>query len=495
MTRDFDSFSPSMFLSPSALARRTQRKLLNGFWLAAFGLFVYEIFFTGSESVLSSAAAILITAAALLPSYLWCAGSALGMPIFPIFALTFVWTYGLPLVSKHPTVVKYTPESHLFAGFTVTGFLLLGTFIWFQFVKYAPPIPKSQLALNSSRGVPFFLCALVANLLFDISSTAGWLALDRGTFAIVRGVILGLSALGIFVLAYRTGSKELSKKQSQLFLSLLAGLMVTGSVGLLLISAASQFVIATFAFIIGRKKVPLLPIVIVLICLTFLHYGKDNMRGKYWFGEYKTQVQPWEYPAWFSEWSGYSWEYLTRNKNDSISAQDSKEKESFAERSSVIQLLLLTQNKSPGEKPYLYGATYAILPQLLIPRFLDSNKIASHEGTYILNIHYGLQTRKQTAGTTIGWGLLAESYANFGVFGCAGLAVILGLIYGQVSSWSINAPVLSAKYLFAIIVMTLAFQTEYSAGVYVASLFQSSISLGGVAVLFMKSYKTPRLSF
>jgi hypothetical protein len=494
MTRDFKSFSPSRFLSPSALARRTQRKLLNGFWLIAFGLFVYEIFFTGTESLLSSLGAILITVAALLPSYLWCAGRALGMPIFPIFALTFIWTYALPLVSKYPLVLTYTPENHLFAGVTVTGFLGLGTLIWFQFVKYAPPIPKSHLALNSSTGVPFFLFALVANILLDISTNAGWLTLDRGTFAIIRGVILGLSALGTFVLAYRTGTKELSKQQSQLFVCLLVALMVTGSVGLLLVSAASQFVIAAFAFVIGRKKVPLLPIVIVLICLSFLHYGKDNMRGKYWFGDHSTLVQPWDYPAWFSEWTGYSWEYLSRNKDD-ISASNSGEKASFAERSSVIQLLLLTQSQSPEKIPYLYGETYAILPQLLIPRFLDSQKIASHEGTYILNIHYGLQTREDTAKTTIGWGILAESYANFGLFGCGGLAIVLGLLYGQVSSWSINAPVLSAKYLFAIIIMTLAFQTEFSAGVYVAALFQSTISLGGVAVLFMKSYQTPRFSF
>jgi hypothetical protein len=38
--------------------------------------------------------------------------------------------------------------------------------------------------------------------------------------------------------------------------------------------------------------------------------------------------------------------------------------------------------------------------------------------------------------------------------------------------------------------MTFAFQTEWTAGVYVAALFQSSIVLGGMIVFLMKSYHT-----
>ncbi len=35
---------------------------------------------------------------------------ALGMPIFPVFALTYLWTYALPLVSNHPKIITYFPE-------------------------------------------------------------------------------------------------------------------------------------------------------------------------------------------------------------------------------------------------------------------------------------------------------------------------------------------------------------------------------------------------
>src|SRR5206468_2846385 len=84
-----------------------------------------------------------------------------------------------------------------------------------------------------------------------------------------------------------------------------------------------------------------------------------------------------------------------------------------------MQLLLFVQAASPDDVPFMDGETYAILPTLLVPRILMPNKPASHEGTYLLNIHYGIQTRDDTAKTTIGFGLLNEAFANFGYIGIA----------------------------------------------------------------------------
>lgn len=150
----------------------------------------------------------------------------------------------------------------------------------------------------------------------------------------------------------------------------------------------------------------------------------------------------------------------------------------------------MAQDKTPRDVPYLFGGSYAIIPQLLIPRFLNSTKIRSHEGTYLLNIHYGLQTREEAYKTTIGWGLLNEAYANFGLLGCVGLAVILGAGYGQATRWRMNTPLLSSRSLFTILLISYASQSEYSAGVYVAAMFQSVVPLVVVSLLFMKVYKT-----
>jgi hypothetical protein len=141
---------------------------------------------------------------------------------------------------------------------------------------------------------------------------------------------------------------------------------------------------------------------------------------------------------------------------------------------------------SPNEVPYLDGATYSLIPGLLVPRVFSPEKSASHEGTYLMNIHYGFQTRESAERTTIGFGLLNESYANFGLPGMAGLAVLMGAYYALVARWARNVPVLSFRAVFAIIVASYSFQTEFAAGVYVAALFQSTMALIGLSIIFMR---------
>ncbi len=490
MNQSYPSTYQSLALLP-VVERYQQRHLLKVFWLIAVALLVYE-FRAETSSVITKLAAILITVAALMPSYLWCSGRALGMPIFPLFALTYTWTHALPLVTNHTSVVIYSPNSHLFASLTVGGLLGLGTLVWFRLVKFPPPLPKHYRALNGKKGNLFFLLIMALAVIFNVSKNGGWLLLDGGIFAAVRGAVLGLTVLASFVLTYQLGNRTLSKTQSRLFLIFLIAYMLADSVGLLLVGAASTFMVSTSAFIIGRKRVPILAILIVAFCLSFLQQGKGEMRVKYWFeAKQPAIVQPWQYGDWYREWIGYSLEKMQK-KDEIYTSSKSEKSPSFVERSSVIQMLLLAQKKSPEPIPYLYGQTYAIIPQLLIPRFLNSNKIRSHEGTYILSIHYGLQKRENTYGTTIGWGLLAESYANFGIFGCAGLGIILGTLYGKVTRWSMNAPILSAQSLFAVLLLAFSFQTEYSAGVYVSALFQSSMVLLGIVVVLMKNHKIPK---
>jgi len=255
---------------------------------------------------------------------------------------------------------------------------------------------------------------------------------------------------------------------------------ITSAAFLILVGALSIVLLTTIAFILGRRKVPWLPIILVLLCLLPLHYGKREMREKYWGLHQSHLVQPWEYPAWYAEWIGYSFD------NFNVTVSKKAETESVLERASLMHLLLMVQAKTPTNVPYLNGNTYTFIPSLLVPRILNPNKIRSHEGTYLLSIHYGLQTRADTLRTTIGWGLLNEAYANFGLSGCAGLAIILGAAYGQATRWSINTPLLSSRSLFAVLLMSFAFQSEFSAGVYVAALFQSLVPLVLITIVFMR---------
>jgi hypothetical protein len=455
------------------------RKILQIFWIVAFCLCSWVLFFSDTSELLSIGAALVVVIAALFPAYLWCSKRALGRPIFPLFAITFIWTYALPFVSNSSGMMQYTSEQRWFAGITTASFLAIATFIWFQFVHSAPKRPQSYRVLLGNNGDNFLLAALALGTLFSLNNNSKFL--DFAVFfTLIRGIILALNALASFTLSYKLGKNELTRNQKNSFLFLLSTLLISSTVGLLLINSLSIFVVAIAGFTTARRRIPLRILLISLMCFVLLHFGKGEMRVKYGFGP---QVQPWDYPAWFVEWSGYSLNYLT----PSSSGIKVEEKQSFTERSSVVQLLLLTQTKSPSSVPYLNGATYAIIPQLFTPRIFNNSKIASHEGTYLLNIHYGRQTRQDTLTTTIGWGLLAESYANFGIFGCGGLAVVIGILYGQITRWGINSPLLSDRSLLNITMLTYAFQSEFSAGVYVAALFQSGIVLLGLSIFLMKS--------
>jgi len=431
--------------------------------------------------------ALLIGIACMYPMYLWCAGKVKGMPVYPFFSLTYLWTFALPLLSENPNVLKYPPSAHLYAALSTVLFLASGTAIWLQFVKNPKPPDTSFRALQTDKAENFFFWVLAAADLLNMYLLGGWFNISAGLLALIRGVILGLSFLGIFVLAYRAGAGHLTKLKERILFGLLSLFIITSAANLVLKTALTVFLLSIVAYVVGGRKVPVLPLVLGLICLLPLHYGKHQMRAKYWGGPIH-YVQPWDYPAWFQEWSDYAFKYFTYKPTRYDPPPEKKE--SFVERSSVIHMLMMAQEKIPEHYTFMNGATYAIIPQLLLPRFLNSNKIRSHEGTHMLNIHVERQTYQDTIKTTIAWGLLPEAYANFGLFGCAGVGAVLGAFYGYVTCLGIGVPTFSVRALFGILVLSLALaSTEWTAGVYVATLYQSSVPLIVMRFVFMKIYR------
>lgn len=434
--------------------------------------------------------AILIGIACMFPMYLWCANKVKGMPIFPFFTLTYLWTFCLPLLSENPHVLHYSPAAHLYASLTTVAFLGAATVVWWEFVKGARDIQFSFLALQSKPAETFFFWMLGAALLFNMYFLGGWFTIPDSLFSLIRGIIIGLSTLGIFVLAYRCGGGHLSRFRSGLLLFFLAGIILTSAATLILKTALTLFLMSTIAYVIGGRKLPTVPLVVGLICLLPLHYGKHPMRHKYWNGPPK-RVQPWEYPAWFQEWAGNSGETLFHKPNRWDPPKE--EKESFVERSSVIHMLMMAQDKIPRLYPYMGGETYVIIPGLMIPRFLNPNKLRSHEGTHLINIHVKRQTYKQTLKTTIAWGLLPEAYANYGFMGALIIGGGFGAFYGFVTVQGVGAPTFSFRTLFGILVISFALaSTEWTAGVYAATLQQSSMPLLAMRLVFMRRFRESR---
>ncbi len=66
------------------------------------------------------------------------------------------------------------------------------------------------------------------------------------------------------------------------------------------------------------------------------------------------------------------------------------------------------------------------------------------------------------------------------------LATVMGGFYGFVGRLARTAPILSFRSLFAVVVASYSFQAEFASGVLVAALFQSTVALVGVALIFMR---------
>jgi O-antigen polysaccharide polymerase Wzy len=457
------------------------RRLLKSFWTGVCIFSIFVLLTARPESVEGFAGGIMILAFALLPAYLWCAGRAHGLPVFPIFALSYTWTYALPLLVGNREVVAYSPASQLVASIIVTSFLGLSTLIWFRFVRRLKAPPHTCRVLGGETNL-FFLLSIVTSAIYTMGLVGGWLDDLGSVIGVLRGLIFGVSALATYVLAYKWGRKELSRRMAIIFGIALAIYIAASAATLLIVGAFSIAVLAVIGFVVGRKRVPWFTLTVAFACLIMLHYGKGTMRDKYWAVGGSAAVQPWQYPDWFAEWLGDSMENMSKENEELPEGSPA----SFYDRVSLIHLLLLAQENTSADTPYLYGATYAVIPKLLVPRVLAPDKLSSQEGTNLINIHFGLQEREDTERTTIGWGLLNEAYVNFGIVGCLALAIILGWFYGYMTRWSMNTPVLSARTLFAALLISFACQTEFSASVYITSLFQSIVPLFLISLVLMK---------
>jgi hypothetical protein len=246
--------------------------------------------------------------------------------------------------------------------------------------------------------------------------------------------------------------------------------------------------VALLAYVVASRRLPWHVGLALLCFFGFLHLGKSKMREKYWEeddGEMRL-ISPRQYPTFYSEWMQASMEAIREGDKDEEASA------SLLERASLMHLMLYFQAVTPYGIPYMHGETYAVIPRMILPRMFDPNKPRSNEASFLLAIHYGMQTREDTETTTFAFGLINEAYANFGFIGMGALAVLLGYFYAKVAGWARQMPILSFRALFAVLVASYSFQAEYSSTFYVAALFQSTVVLIAVAVVAMR--RLPRTS-
>jgi hypothetical protein len=468
--------------------------LYRAYWVGVVALAAYAAVQGIGTPPLLTVLGVGIAVFALFPAYLWCAGRVDGLPLFPLFAMTHAATFAMPLIMQNRAVARYQPEAQAEAALTVMMFLGVSTLAWLWAIGGRRPRVRPSYWGFALRGNNWaFLAGLALALTIFIAIRTNFLSellrdTTEGLFSLFQSVAMSLMVLCATVLSFRAGQRELSSFDLTAFVVLFVLTLLVQAISLILNSALAAFLVAVGVFTISRGRVPMVALGLAFVVFSILHVGKWPMREKYiahGFRPVPLEVMPQRYV----EWVRYGVEGLPGALAGEKYSR--KRHQSLVERGSLLQMLLLVQTKTPEFKEYLRGDTYVIIPELLVPRFLNPKKMRAHQGTYMLAIYYGLQDARATAKTTIAFGLLAESYANFGILGVLGLAILLGTMYGLGTRWSLNAPVTSLRGLFALLLLASTVAVEHTGGVFVSTLFQGSVVLCALAMVAMRAQPVP----
>jgi hypothetical protein len=399
----------------------------------------------------------------------------------------------LPVVADNSTLDLYTVEEVQQALLLEAIFILFFVGVWLAVVaRGTRPVERALVIpprlLRSGALDRAWLVGFGAAMAFTVANSAGWLApllqaLPRGAYSLLRTVVMTAGLGSVFFLALGIGARRLRGGAAAVFAAGFCLYLLAQGTDLLLSSALAFVLAVIVGFAMGRGTMPWLLVLGVLALLQVLHAGKAEMRDRYWYDrrDEPVVVTPARYASFYAEWVGLGVRELARGGDSADGAP------SILDRASLIQMVLYAQERAPEYVPYLNGRTIALVPPLLVPRFLWPDKPRTHEGQIILNTHFGRQTLEETERTYISWGLLAEFYANFGRVGAALLGVFLGVVTAVFTRLSIGVPMGSYRFaLSAVVFVSMIGATQMALSVLVTSTFQALVAITLACLLIMR---------
>ena len=439
--------------------------------------------------------------------------SAIGVPLLPMMAVQSLVIYGVPIVVSHEDITAYPASFVLQAGVEVLLFNVAMVLAWGAGMQlFFPSRPVSYALQEFNRTgaqgwsrLGFILVMVATGTQFveglDFGS-ALVASLPTGSSSILYALLSVASACGFFLISLVVGGTEISAVGKIVFwVLLIVNAMIMAS-GFLLSSAAASLITVAIGFFWSNGRIPWRYLTIVMLTLSFMNSGKYAMRARYWASDESlgSQVSPVQLPAVYAEWVDSSLDaYLENNSASPVSALESaspkKTSQTLLDRVDNLQnLLFIIDAIKVGHAKPLEGATYTLIPPLLVPRILWPDKPRTHEGQILLNVHFGRQDLYSTYTTYVAWGLLPEAYANFGSFvGSICIGSVLGLFFAWVENLSARKLVVSLEGFLALnLLMSLMNSFEMVASVLVTSTFQSMIVVICACLPFVHRTVTPR---
>jgi hypothetical protein len=475
----------------STMARKAvMRLILPSCVVIAFA--VLYLTFTGQPG---AKALVLIGGGTCLALVIW-NSRAIGLPLLPMMAIQSLLIYGMPIVAAHDNIKGYPADFVITAGMEVLVFNVTMAVSWWMCMNVMQPARAVSYALQDfnragAAGLTRLgFSMLGAATLFEVLQglnllNALYQVLPSGSDSILQTLVAVASACGLFLLSMVIGGNEASPLQRFSFVALLIMNTMIAADGFLLAAPAANLITVAIGLFWGGGKIPWRYLTLALLSLSFLNIGKTTMRDRYWGNEEQPAVNITmdKLPGIFAEWSQASYDAILENNAEPVkglagNSDQTVKNQTLLDRIDNLQNLLFVIDAIDTEhvKP-LHGATYALIPPLLVPRVFWPDKPRSHEGQILLNVHFGRQDYDSTLVTYIAWGLLPEAYGNFGpIMGSIVLAVFLGVTFAWVENFSARKLVVSMEgFLCLCLLLSLMNSFEMVASVLVTSTFQSMV--------------------
>lgn len=410
---------------------------------------------------------------ALVPFYLWLRGGALGMPILPVISGLYFVYYAVPMLRQQ--TAAFGSEQLIEAGASVGAFLLAASIGYWPFLHGPRPQYYAGYSISHTQIVRLVTIGLAAGILFHLMVISGNAGLLESYIGVIRSVVFTLTSIACYFLGCARAFGSLTGIRWAFALGAMLLLVSLSLSNLFLVGGIMNLLAAFLGYAITAKRVPWLAFGTACLMMIVFHAGKNEIRRAYWSPQSQSLQESSivQVPGMMTDWVAAGIDALSSGRLES----------DVLERASLVHILLRVQRATPDFIPYLEGETYALLPSMLVPRFLDPDKPQSQAGLNLLSVRYGLQTVESTASTTIGWGLVAEAYANFGYVAVITVGLLLGALCGLLTRISVVAEPLSLPMLVVIAATMALFNVEMDASYLLTTLVQTVASALAFAAL------------